>query len=417
MAASGSQLQASERESTSTHHSAQAVITSAAIKSQLELILSDQQFHNSKRYSSLIKFIVDRTLNGQHESLKERIIGIEVFGKPPDYDTALDSTVRVAATEVRRRLAAYYSEETHHNEIHIDLPTRSYVAEFKAPELKSPLTGAAGQTSRSSSFQVIVWIAAAVVICLSVIGLHRFLLPPPAIDKFWAPMLNYPGPVAISLGSGSKENPRPADISATTGSSSVFTFWDFLQGRQNFNFPITDVSAESALSSYLGHHGKECVLRFAQTTTLSELRGQPLILLGSFRNDWIVRFGSDFRFRFIEATGAQGHGFNWIEDARNPSDRKWAVDFDAPYEKVNADFALVTRAFDKSTGQWWIGIGGVTGVATLAAQQMLLDPDAMAALSEQLPKDWDRKNLQIVLSVKLVQGSPGAAQIVAVHSW
>jgi hypothetical protein len=56
-------------------------------------------------------------------------------------------------------------------------------------------------------------------------------------------------------------------------------------------------------------------------------------------------------------------------------------------------------------------------VGTLAAQQMLLDPQAMNALNSRLPKDWDRKNLQIVLAVKEVQGSPGAAQVVTVYSW
>jgi hypothetical protein len=410
--ASGPHLHFGEQESASAPRVPSAAITSEAVRDQLDRILSDPLFHNSKRYSSLLKFIVDHTLNGGHASLKERIIGIEVYGKTADYDTALDSTVRVAATEVRRRLAAYYIEKAHGHEIRIDLPTRSYIAEFKAPEVEPE------PQPQRSSLRIFGWIGAAIVmLLLSAYGLGRILTPAPAIDRFWAPMLKYPGPIAISIGSGPSENLPATNSSRSVAPAPGLTLWDFLQQKTNFNFPLTDVTAEAALTSYFGRHDKECVIRFAQTTTLAELRGQPLILLGSFRNDWTLRFGSDFRFKFNQVAGPWGHGLGWIEDARNPAARNWAVNFAAPYDQVTADYALVTRAFDRTTGQWWIGIGGVTGVGTLAAQQMLLDPAAMTELSNMLPKDWDRRNLQIVLSVKEVKGSPGAAQVAATYSW
>jgi hypothetical protein len=80
-------------------------VDSDAVLRQANLILADPLFRNSKRYSNLLRFIVDRTLKGQIDDLRERVIGIEVFRRSPDYDTSIDPTVRVAASEVRKRLA------------------------------------------------------------------------------------------------------------------------------------------------------------------------------------------------------------------------------------------------------------------------------------------------------------------------
>ena len=69
-------------------------------------------------------------VGGRFDSLRERMIGAEMFGRPVDYDTANDAVVRVRATEVRRRLAQYYSETEEPPVIHIDLPSGSYVPKF-----------------------------------------------------------------------------------------------------------------------------------------------------------------------------------------------------------------------------------------------------------------------------------------------
>src|SRR5689334_22253874 len=59
------------------------------VRVQLERILASSVFRNSKRYTSVLKYIVERALEGATDHLKERTIGIEVFGRTPDYDTAI----------------------------------------------------------------------------------------------------------------------------------------------------------------------------------------------------------------------------------------------------------------------------------------------------------------------------------------
>src|SRR3974390_2737414 len=105
----------------------------SAIRDQLERILASPLFKNSKRYPNLLRFVVERALEGHADPLKERTLGIEVFGRAPDYDTNLDHIVRTTAGEIRKRIAQYYHEPGHESEIRIDLPLGSYVPEFNWP--------------------------------------------------------------------------------------------------------------------------------------------------------------------------------------------------------------------------------------------------------------------------------------------
>src|SRR5262245_26978351 len=65
-----------------------------AVRGELEKILASPAFRNSKRCSSLLKHVVERTFEGKTEDLKERNIGVDVFGRASDYDTNSDHVVR-----------------------------------------------------------------------------------------------------------------------------------------------------------------------------------------------------------------------------------------------------------------------------------------------------------------------------------
>jgi len=104
-----------------------------AIREQLGRILASTLFRNSKRFPSLLSYTVECALRGSVEPLKERTLGVEVFGRQPDYDTTQDPVVRMTAVEIRKRLAQYYQTPGHENEIRIDFPPGSYVPEFHPP--------------------------------------------------------------------------------------------------------------------------------------------------------------------------------------------------------------------------------------------------------------------------------------------
>lgn len=408
-----------------------------AVRAQLTRLLADPLFHNSRRYSGLLKFMVNRSIEGQYESLKERIIGIEVFGRPPDYDTSIDPTVRVAATEVRKRLALYYSNAEHKSELQIDVPLRSYVAEFKeppaeklvsaeaepsppaeavaepahpsAPELELVESTTPEARSRSRSWYAVVC-ALIVVAGLVTFGAMRWLTPVSPVKRFWAPVMSGADPVLICV-SSSAPDPELQGQAANEKSSGLKLF-EFSQRRVNVS--MTDVTAATGLARFLHNNGKDSIIRPARGTTLADLGGNPVVLFGGITNEWVVRLGSELHYRIRSESE---YGVRWIEDSNNPASRAWAVDMSAPYEQVPDDYALISRVLDQSTGRWWIGMSGLTGIGTTAAYQLTMDPKAMSALSSELPKGWESKNLQVVIAVRMIQGSPGVSRVVAKYVW
>src|SRR3569833_2519704 len=114
----------------------------AAIREQLQKLLSHPLFANSKRYPALLAYTVVQTLLGNGGDLKERSIGIEVFCRTPNYDANADPVVRITAGEVRKRLGLYYYDSTHAGEQVNELPVGSYVPLFRqADGFNAPTPG------------------------------------------------------------------------------------------------------------------------------------------------------------------------------------------------------------------------------------------------------------------------------------
>src|ERR1700729_1397165 len=86
---------------------------SEEVRTQLTRLLANPLFLHSKHYPGLLRYVVTETLEGRGVHLKERALGVEVFGRSADYDTNADPVVRTSASEVRKRIAQYYHEPGH----------------------------------------------------------------------------------------------------------------------------------------------------------------------------------------------------------------------------------------------------------------------------------------------------------------
>src|SRR5215467_1019268 len=101
-----------------------------SVRSALKSVIASDAFAGSKRCQEFLRLVVEHTLAAEDEDLHERTIGVEMFGRPVDYDTSNDAVVRVRATEVRKRLGQYYREAKVQPVVRIELPPGSYVPEF-----------------------------------------------------------------------------------------------------------------------------------------------------------------------------------------------------------------------------------------------------------------------------------------------
>ena len=108
------------------------------VRDHLKEVVASRAFAGSKRAQDFLQLIVEHALAGRFDSLRERMIGAEMFGRPIDYDTANDAVVRVKATEVRRKLAQYYQESGKTPAVRIELPIGSYVPKFHWEPVEAP---------------------------------------------------------------------------------------------------------------------------------------------------------------------------------------------------------------------------------------------------------------------------------------
>ena len=100
-----------------------------------------QTFAGSDRMSRLLRYLVDRTLAGEADQLKEYVLGVEVFDRDQRYDPRLDSIVRVEVRRLRSKIDEYYAGPGTADSVSIAIPKGSYVPVFDArPAVPEPLT-------------------------------------------------------------------------------------------------------------------------------------------------------------------------------------------------------------------------------------------------------------------------------------
>ena len=144
---------------------------SRAVREELRRIVSSPVFEDSERLVGFLTFVVEETLAGRGNMLKESIIGVEVFRRPPGYDPKIDPIVRVQARRLRSKLETWYENGGQSSTVRIGLPKGGYAPEFGPPPApESPSLAAVPQTLRAKVLLPII----AAVLLLGVAGV--FLL-------------------------------------------------------------------------------------------------------------------------------------------------------------------------------------------------------------------------------------------------
>ncbi len=241
-------------------------------------------------------------------------------------------------------------------------------------------------------------------------------------EQVWAPVLETPGPVLICVGQRQYRGSSPeyqqkdsSDIpqpqSTQTGSLEQTTVSElYYLGSQNVAMP--DLMTIARLAGLLDLNGKPYQIRGQSSTSLADLRNSPVILIGAFNNDWTIRLAGPLRFGF-----ARDGRFFWISDRTKPSDKSKGVSYDMPYLKLTEDYAVITRVHDPTTERMVVIAAGLTGYGTTAAGEFLSNPAYLEALSKRAPRNWASKNLQIVISAKVINGNSGPPNVVDQYFW
>jgi len=120
----------------------------ASLQMHLREVIEGVAFKGSHRSGQFLQYIVDQAIAGHFESLKERVIGVELFGRSASYDTGDDAIVRVTASDVRKRLLQHYGKYGSTSEFRISLPSGSYI-----PEITHSPVGEATKLNESAAIR------------------------------------------------------------------------------------------------------------------------------------------------------------------------------------------------------------------------------------------------------------------------
>jgi hypothetical protein len=361
---------------------------------------------------------------------------MNLFHRSPSYVTSDDPIVRVKASEVRRRLAQYYSEGEHGSEVQIEIPVGSYIPKFHwnrsalailaAPSGSSTMQEEAPPAKRR---RWRLWTAAMVLIMIGVavtITIRRYAQQESPLDEFWAPvfatsqpvLICLPSPVSYALSNDvyiragkthpglydsrtNRENtPLLLDPNTTLKSKELTPLVDYYVNKDDA-YVATDLAG---LFSRI-HKGSQ--VRAGRDFNYEDLRHSPAVLIGAFNNSWTMRVGAELPFVFREQDGAIAE--------RSGQGRVWRMEGDKDHGRK--DFAIVARILKSNTGQFLVVVGGIGMVGTQAAGVFISQPGDLDAALRKAPSGWQEKNLELVIETDVIDATASRPHVVAFTTW
>ncbi len=432
-------------------------VNSEEVSRALEQILASHHFRNSHQCSGLLSYIVEHTLAGEENLLRERVIGSEVFGRPAGYEPGEDPVVRLRAADVRKRLAQYYLSESDQNGVQIDVPPGSYRAVFRfkteipatenvaqpaisAPSLvaEPPSSAAIERTEAltapatftavraSSRSKRVIALAVVLAVLSIVVGAALFFrVNSPeerAFKGFWAPWANSRKPVIISVGSNAvyrlqddyidryaRERGLQAsgrEIFVPLREGDVVPANDLIPAYSSF-VALGDVAAVSSIVADLTKQNKAFQERFPNDISFAELQNSASVLVGGFNNPMAMELTK--HLEFVMRGGSE------IDDQLNPR-RKWLLHASAD-SRDSADYAILTRLVERNGNAPLMSVAGLGQYGTLATADLISDPTALYPITKQFGNGWMQKNLQVVLQVRVVDFKAAPPEIITYRSW
>ena len=422
-------------------------VDAAEVRRQLDRLLSDPHFSHSRRFPDFLRFVVQHTLAGQTDTLKERTLGIEVFGKEADYDTGSDPIVRVTAAEIRKRIALYYQEPGRESELRISLPSGSYVPRFDWPEARQDAKQDAKLNTKIDSriaakpaenshapeaiaeeavsaeppvqtatrthhirFLAALTALAAVSAILLAIGINFGLqqMRESAFNFFWRPILGSPDPVLVCMADQLQYSEISLRDAANPARQVVLK--DSLIAAV-----FDDLNAAVKVAGILQSAGKRYTLKSEGATNLEDLRAGPTIFIGAFDNAWTLRLTNALRYHFANSPDMSQFR---IVDSTAPNQNRWVVDRNVQLTTNNyRDYALLARFTDVNTGKVAVIAAGIGRGGTIAAGEFLSNRDLLDQLRRAAAQAGNKTNMEVVLSTQIIDGAPGSPRIEAVYFW
>lgn len=455
-------------------HLAESETSVAALRNHLREIVDGEAFRGSHRSAQFLTYIIDRALAGHFESLKERMIGIELFGRSPSYDTSEDAIVRVTASDVRKRLLQHYGKYGSASEFRITLPLGTYVPDIlHEPQAKpekpadqklhlepaDALSGSLRHTDpplaaaplahaeplgphipdrelASSRGTSRLWIALAALLVIVNLSLWAFFVrhratagAAPTSLLPWSVLFNSARPTHVIT-----SDPDLFAIQILTHapvSVSDYANHNYLPGHNTLSPELKNLctqllsgdkasNVDAQITAQIGQiaqtYARKIDVQGARSIQFSNLKTDDnFIFLGSpATNPWASIFDDQLDFRFF---GAAVPGGGLVRNVRPAAGEQLTYVPTARGGATGESFSVVAFVTNPDQSGQVLLLAGLNREGTEAAGNLVADPVRLAAALRNcgISPAGPLKHFEILLRVNTMAGSPSQFDVAACH--
>lgn len=422
-----------------------------SIRRYVDELLDGAAFRGSPRSQKFLRYIVEKTLSGEIESLKERTIGVELFQRTSTYDTGQDAIVRVAATEVRKRLLQHYRHYGDSSSFHISLPVGSYLPEFEVqasatepkepdvqplapravpdPKREHPNTARQVRSAWTGVLAGAVGVLAGILLAGAFAQWHREtdLVPISALPP-WNAVLRGGHGVQIITSDPNFEHLQ--ELTKSNISISDYANHEYVSIRgpmppserefyQYYEHADEAASVDTPLAVNIARLiplDFQVRSRSARSLPITHFQtDDSLVLIGSPRsNPWVGLFGDQLDFRFVyDPVQTQ-------EIVVNSRPRAGEMARYTPTARGFASgesYALVAMVHDQNQAGRVLLLAGVNAEGTEAAGHVVTDRTHLLRMLERcgIPSRGPVPDFELLLRVRMLAGSPSMVDMLACH--
>ena len=431
----------------------------ALLRTHVEKIIHGEAFAGSPRSQQFLRHIFDKSLEGDFESLKERVIGIELFNRSPSYDKAEDAIVRVTASDVRKRLSQHYQRHTSDSECRISIPPGSYIPEISlipqpgipslpdqsamppsdAKELINPELATSERAGPWFANRKLLFSLAFVLLLLGFSYWAGYRSHAPEVPRT---SIATP-PWATILGSGHTlqiiaSDPDFATEQDITGHALTLSDYAneryipegsklspemqsfclrYLRGARAADIDLPIVANIVSLAKPVG---QKVQIRGARLLHSADFHtDDDFILLGSpIANPWVDLFTPQLDFRFVFTSGSS------LEEISNvrpkPNEMKLYTPIGRFFEvkpPTGISFAIVAFIQNPHQSGHVLILAGTGAEGTAAAAQVITNVSDLSKILQSCngPSNQPLQNFELLLKLSVMGGSATNTEVVACH--